>query len=376
MKNVVVLGSTGSIGTQTLDVIARYPDRLRIVRLAAGSNEEALRKQATRLDVKNLAVYAPKGQTDIPSGMSALEDLARLPEADIVVVSVAGVIGLVPTAAAIDAGKDIALASKEVLVAGGEWIMPRIREKGVKITPIDSEHSAIFQCLQGYQTDQISELILTASGGPFKGWSKAQLGEITPEQALNHPTWRMGGKITIDSATLMNKGLESIEAKWLFGVEMDQVDVVVHPQSIVHSFVKFTDGSVLGQLGWPNMRLPIAYALLHPERVDGGLPPWSPLDSPSLTFEAVDHKTFPSIMIAREAAKRGGTVPAAMNAANEEAANAFLRGETSFLGIADVVERVTQRHERCDATYEAILDADREARIRTREALNLQEAIR
>lgn len=350
MKRVVVLGSTGSIGIQTLDIISQHSDRLQIVGLAAHSNKQKLEEQAERFGVKHTALAS--------GGMQAVVDLANLNEADIVVVSVAGVIGLVPTIEAIKAGKQIALASKEVLVAAGEVVMPLVETHKTTLTPIDSEHSAIFQCLQGYQADQIDSLYLTASGGPFRGKKAAELQTVTREQALNHPTWNMGGKITVDSATLMNKGLEAIEAKWLFGLDVDCVNVVIHPQSIIHSMVKLKDGSVLGQLGWPDMRLPIAYALLYPERVPNELPPWNPIDSPCLTFEEVDHATFPSIGLAKRASKVGGTMPCAMNAANEEAANAFLRGEVRFLQIPEIVERAMDEHRVQPADLPTVLDAD------------------
>lgn len=355
MKRVVVLGSTGSIGTQTLDVVAQSPDRFQVVGLAARGNEALLNEQAARFGVAHAVL-------ERRDGMDAVVDLATLPEADVVVVAVAGVIGLRPTLAAIRAGKRIALASKEVLVAAGEVVMPLIEECGVTLTPIDSEHSALFQCLQGYRPDQVQSLILTASGGPFRGKKASELAEITVEQALNHPTWRMGGKITIDSATLMNKALEMIEAKWLFGVEMDQVEVVVHPQSVVHSMVKFRDGSVLGQMGWPDMRLPIQYALEYPERVPSGLRPWNPVDTPCLTFEAVDDSTFRALCLAREAARVGGTMPCVLNAANEEAANAFLRDEIRFLAIPEIVERAMAEHTAEAASLENLLQADASAR--------------
>ena len=354
MKRVVVLGSTGSIGTQTLDIIAQHRDRLKVVGLAAKSNAPLIEEQAARFKVAKTAVYDR-------DGMARVIDLATMNEADIVVVSVAGVIGLLPTIQAIQAGKDIALASKEVLVAAGELVMPLVRKHSVTMTPIDSEHSAIFQCLQGSQSG-ISELILTASGGPFRGKNRSELESITVEQALNHPTWRMGGKITIDSATLMNKGLETIEAKWLFGVDIDQVRTVIHPQSVIHSMVKFLDGSVLGQMGWPNMRLPIQYALLYPERVANDLKPWNPIYTPSLTFEEVDHDTFPSIALARESVKRGGTMPCAMNAANEEAANAFLKGQVGFLDIPTIVEGTMSRHDPFEPTLDNLLGTDVQAR--------------
>jgi 1-deoxy-D-xylulose-5-phosphate reductoisomerase len=362
VKRVVVLGSTGSIGTQTLDVIAQHPDRLQIVGLAAGRNAEALQRQAAQYGVKSLALYEGDPGGSIPTGMEAIVRLATLEEADLVVVSVAGVIGLLPTVEAIKAGKAIALASKEVLVAAGEIVMPLIKEHGVTMTPIDSEHSALFQCLQGYSADQIDRLILTASGGPFRGKKTTDLQNISVDQALNHPTWRMGGKITIDSATLMNKGLETIEAKWLFGVDVSQVEVVVHPQSVVHSLVKFRDGSVLGQLGWPDMRLPIAYALLYPERKPNTLRPWNPVDTPNLTFEPVDEDTFRSLRLARQSAEVGGTMPCAMNAANEEAANAFLRGEVGFLQIPEIVERTMDAHQPEVPSLENLLLADAASR--------------
>ncbi len=365
MKRVVVLGSTGSIGTQTLDVIRRHPDDLRVVGLATGRNGEALRRQAEEHGVRHLALYEGGG-SDIPSGMDALVRLATLPEADVVVVSVAGVVGLLPTLEAIRAGKDIALASKEVLVAAGEVVMPLVREHGVTMTPIDSEHSALFQCLQGYRSDQVESLILTASGGPFRGRRREELEKITVEQALDHPTWRMGGKITVDSATLMNKALETIEARWLFDIPMERVEVVVHPQSVVHSMVRFRDGSVLGQLGWPDMRLPIAYALLYPERKPNALRPWNPVETPTLTFEPLDEETFPALRLARRAADCGGTAPCALNAANEEAANAFLRGELGFLRIADVVGRTLDAHRVEEPSLDNLLRADAQARVFSR----------
>lgn len=362
MKRVVVLGSTGSIGTQTLDIIRQFPAEYQVVGLAAARNEQLLTEQASEFKVQKTVLFER-------DGMDALVDLATLSEADVVVVSVAGVIGLLPTFEAIKAKKSIALASKEVLVAAGEVVMPLLKEHSVSMTPVDSEHSAVFQCLQGYRTDQVQEIILTASGGPFRGKTRDDLKEISVEQALNHPTWNMGGKITIDSATLMNKGLEMIEAKWLFGVEMDQVKVVVHPQSIVHSMVKFTDGSVLGQLGWPNMRLPIVYALSYPERPQNDLKNWNPWDTPNLTFEQPDEKTFTSLSLAREAARVGGTMPATMNAANEATVAAFLQGKCGFLDIPSVVEKAMLEHSSSSPTLQSILDADREARIRVSEIL-------
>jgi 1-deoxy-D-xylulose-5-phosphate reductoisomerase len=347
-------------------VIAQHPDELRVVALAANRNLELLKQQAETFGVKHVALYAGgregRQECGVPTGMESLLELVRLPEVDVVVISVAGVIGLVPTLAAIEAGKDIALASKEVLVAAGELVMEEVRIAGVSLTPIDSEHSAVFQCLQGYTTSQLAKIFLTASGGPFRGKSAAELESVSVEDALNHPTWRMGGKITIDSATMFNKALELIEARWLFGVPGEQIEVVVHPQSIVHSMVQFLDGSVLGQMGFPDMRLPISYALLYPARVASAVRMWSPLDSPQLSFEALDGSVFPSVGLARRVLGQGGTVAAAFNAANEEAANAFLRGEIGFMDIYRVVERVCQEGYPEDLKFDLIYEVDARAR--------------
>jgi 1-deoxy-D-xylulose-5-phosphate reductoisomerase len=373
MKRVVVLGATGSIGTQTLDVVRQHPDRLQIVGMTAHRQAEPLLASAAEFGVRNVALMdeAAAQAAGIPGGLQAVIDVATVAEADWVVVAVAGVIGLHPTLAAIRAGKHIALASKEVLVAAGEVVMPLIRAQGLHMTPIDSEHSAIFQCLQGYETDQIESITLTASGGPFRGQTRTDLANVTVEEALNHPTWRMGGKITIDSATLMNKGLEMIEAHWLFGLSMDQVNVVVHPQSVVHSLVTFKDGSALGQLGWPDMRLPIQYALLWPERVASGLRPWNPTLTPTLTFEPVDEMTFGGLRLARQAAAAGGTMPCLMNAANEEAVAQFLAGRCGFLAIADLIESAMATHQVVAPEIEALEAADLEGRRAVRAALNL-----
>ena len=372
MKRIVILGSTGSIGRQTLDVVREHSDRLSVVGLVANSNAATLRDQATEFGVSKLALCDERAASEagLPGGMNAIVDLVTQDSVDLVVVSVAGVIGLVPTMAAIKAGKQIALASKEVLVAAGEVVMQEIDAHKTQLTPIDSEHSAIFQCLQGSEPGHVDRLILTASGGPFRGWTRAQLEQVTVEQALNHPTWAMGGKITIDSATLMNKGLELIEARWLFGVPVDKIDVVVHSQSIVHSCVKFADGSVLAQMGWPNMRLPIQYALLYPDRVPNAFKPWNPVDTPSLTFEKPDDAVFPSINLARAAASTGGSMPCAFNAANEHAANAFLAGQCGFLDIARTVEKVMQNHDRIGTpNLTDLLHVDQWARQRAAELM-------
>lgn len=361
---MAILGSTGSIGRQTLDVISQHPDELQAVALTANSNGDLLRQQADAMGVKNLALMTQEAglHHGIPGGMKAVIDCATHPEVDVVVVSVAGVIGLEPTLAAIEAGKEIALASKEVLVSAGEIVMPKVRDRGLTLSPIDSEHSAIHQCLLGYDRREIDRLYLTASGGPFYGRTRESLAGITAEQALKHPTWAMGGKITIDSATLMNKGLEVIEAHWLFGVAPDQIKVVVHPQSIIHSMVRFLDGSVLAQLGWPDMRLPIQFALLGPQRVPNTNRMWDPLESPRLNFLAPDPSVFRCLDLAYAAIQEGGTLPCAMNAANEEAANAFLAGRCGFLQIAEVVEEVMNRHKTTEASLEAVYATDSWAR--------------
>ncbi|MDO8588267.1 MAG: 1-deoxy-D-xylulose-5-phosphate reductoisomerase [Armatimonadota bacterium] len=378
MKRVSILGSTGSIGSQVLDVAARLHDRIQIVALAAHSNVDLLVDQARRfhpalvsIGKESLAGQLRERLRDLPdievaSGNEGWLRAATLAQADQVVVSVAGAPGLLPTLAAIDEGKQIALASKEVLVAAGEIVMRRAREKGVSIVPIDSEHSAIFQCLNGEDPAAIDKILLTASGGPFRHLPAEEIERVTPEQALAHPTWKMGKKITVDSATLINKGLEIIEAHWLFGVEAEKVEVVIHPQSIVHSLVRFADGSVIAQLGLPDMRLPIQYALLYPERIDTGLPRLDLLEVGALTFEAPDLRKFPSLRLAQIAASTGGTMPAVFNAADEVAVGLFLDGKIGFTDIIVLIERAMSRHEPMQTPdLEDILAADAWARRAT-----------
>ncbi|MBX3110151.1 MAG: 1-deoxy-D-xylulose-5-phosphate reductoisomerase [Fimbriimonadaceae bacterium] len=374
VKRIAVLGSTGSIGTQTLDIVRQHPDRLEVVGLVANRSATDLLAQAQEFGVRNIALMDETAarQHVLPGGMEAVCDVATLAEADMVVVAVSGVIGLRPTILAIEAGKDIALASKEVLVAAGQVVMPLAAKHGVTLTPIDSEHSALFQCLQGYEPSQVDKLILTASGGPFRGKLRGDLASVTKEQVLAHPTWTMGGKITVDSATLMNKGLEVIEAHWLFGTAINQVEVVVHPQSIIHSMVQFKDTSILAQLGWPDMRLPIQYALLYPERKPNALKPWNPIETPTLTFENPDLETFRCLALAYEAAAKGGTSPCALNAANEEAANAFLKDAVGFLEIADINEQVLSAHDAVEPSLENLLETDRWARATAREKMGLK----
>ncbi len=365
MKNIVILGATGSIGTQTLDVVRRLPDRLRVVGLSAYRNETLQREQAAEFGV-------PAGASE--SGDAAdLVRLATLPEADIVVVSVAGAVGTAATVAALKAGKDVALATKEVLVAAGEIVTAEARRSGAKILPIDSEHSAIFQCLQGQPPAHVSKLWLTASGGPFRQWPKDTLDRATVADALNHPTWpSMGRKITVDSATLMNKALETIEARWLFDVPMEQISVVVHPQSVVHSLIELVDGSVLAQMGLPDMRLPIEYALLYPDRAEMGVPRFdiATLANP-LTFEPPDESRFPALAMARRAASIGGTLPAVMNAANEAAVGLFLDGHLTFGAITTLTERTMDAHiVTMEPTLTQITDADGWARTKAHALLD------
>lgn len=368
MKRIVVLGSTGSIGTQTLDVARMHPDRIQVVGLVANRSANELLAQGQEFPAAKLALMdeSAASRAGLQGGMNPVLDMVSADNVDLVVVSVAGVIGLLPTLRAIECGKDIALASKEVLVAAGEVVMNAVRTHGITLTPIDSEHSAIFQCLQGSQLAEVDELILTASGGPFFGRTRDELANVTVQEALNHPTWAMGGKITSDSATLMNKGLEIIEAQWLFDTPLDRVHVVIHRQSIIHSMLKFTDGSVLGQMGWPNMRLPIQYALLYPERPTSGVRNWNPIDSPTLTFAEPDLETFGCLKIAREAGLAGHTYPCALNAANEEAANAFLRNEIPFLGIEAAVRDVVEAHVPGAVNLENLLQVDTEARAQVK----------
>lgn len=344
-RRVVVLGATGSIGESAAKVARDLPERMRIVGLSAHGKADALADQAC--EFRPVAVCLSGEAENVPAfgmpllrGEEGLVELATLPEADLVLIAIVGTGGLRPALAAIEAGKDIAIASKEILVMAGEIVMAAARQRGVQVLPVDSEHNAIFQCLEGRDPRTVSRLILTASGGPFRKLPAEQLASVTKEQALRHPTWDMGAKITIDSATLFNKGLEMIEARWLFDVEMARVDVVVHPQSVVHSMVEFVDGSVLAQLSRSDMCFPIQYAVTWPERVASSL---RPLDFPALScldFEAPRRADFPALDLARRAGEVGGTLPAILNAANEVAVAAFLAGRVSFPGIWETVERV------------------------------------
>ncbi len=374
-KKVVLLGSTGSIGRSTLEVARLLPERIELVGLAANGSVEALAAQVRETGVKHAALYDASRTAElralvpddviIHAGPEGLSELAALDGADTVLVAIVGTAGLQPALAAIEAGKNLAVASKEILVMAGEIVTAAAARKGVTLLPVDSEHNAIFQCLDGHRggEKEVSRLILTASGGPFRTWPADQLAGVTLAQALKHPTWEMGRKITIDSATLFNKGLEMIEARWLFGIGMERIDVVVHPQSIVHSMVEFIDGSVLAQLSKTDMCFPIQYALTWPERLAGGLQALDFAKLARLDFEEPRHADFPALGLAREAGLAGGTLPAVFNAANEVAVDAFIAGRIRFPEIWRVVGETMQAHELAAASsLEAVIAADAWAR--------------
>ena len=380
IKKISVLGSTGSIGTQTLE-IARYNQDIGITALAAGSNVELLEKQVREFHPKIACLWKEEAARELKrrirdldvkvvSGMEGLMEAACEPEAQIVVTAVVGMIGIRPTIAAMEAGKDIALANKETLVTAGHIIMPLAKEKGVKILPVDSEHSAIFQCLQGAGENRIHKILLTASGGPFRGRSREQLAGVQPEDALKHPNWSMGRKITIDSSTMVNKGLEVMEAHWLFDVDMDQVQVVIQPASVIHSMIEYEDGAVIAQLGTPDMKLPIQYALYYPER---RFLPGDRLDFTKLkeiTFDEPDMETFRGLKLAYEAGKAGGSLPTVFNAANELAVSLFLEKKIPYLAITDLILGALENHKRKAApNVDQILAAEQEAYDFIRETL-------
>lgn len=375
MKNLSVLGSTGSIGCNVLDVVRSFPERYRICGLAAGKNTGKLMEQVQEFEPELISVAAQedaeqlKGQLPdryrdrIRHGTEGNKEVAALDVADMTISAIVGAAGLLPTLAAIDAGKDIGLANKETLVMAGKLVMDRCRQKGVQLLPIDSEHSAIFQALDAGHRDDVAKIILTASGGPFREKTLAELEKVTPAQALDHPNWDMGRKISIDSATLMNKGLEVIEAKWLFDVSVDEIQVVVHPQSIVHSLVEFQDGSVIAQLGIPDMRIPIAYALSYPRRLPMSLPRLNLATCSHLEFHDPDYDRFPALSLAFKAIRKGGVLPAVLNAANEIAVAAFLNEKIPFLEIAATVATVMDKVQGgSEERVEDILDADLTAR--------------
>ena len=367
MKKIAILGSTGSIGTQTLDVIRAHSDELEVVALAAGSNKERLKEQIREFHPELVSLSDEKKAQELKEelageavevvcGMDGLIEVAGIDSADVVVTAVVGMMGILPTMEAIRKGKDIALANKETLVTAGHLIIPMAREYGVSILPVDSEHSAIFQCLQGEPKKALDKILLTASGGPFRGKSAEVLETVTLEDALNHPNWSMGPKITIDSSTMVNKGLEVMEAKWLFGVDYSQIEVVIQPQSIIHSMVQYIDGAVIAQLGTPDMRVPIEYALFYPERrsLPGDRLDFSKLSQ--ITFEKPDYKVFRGLSLAIEAGKTGGTMPTVFNAANERAVAKFLKGEIKYTDIVRSIEKCMDAHKvSADPDLEEIL---------------------
>jgi len=378
VKAITLLGSTGSIGTQTLDIVAEHPDRFRIVGLAAGNNITLLAQQIKQFRPEIVAIHNPDKLPELKAAIASIDpqpillagetgvvEVAGYGDSESVVTGIVGCAGLLPTLAAIKAGKDIALANKETLIAGGPVVLPLVEEHGVKLLPADSEHSAIFQCLQGVPEGGLRKIILTASGGAFRDWPVEKLAQAKVSDALKHPNWSMGRKITIDSATLMNKGLEVIEAHFLFGMDYDNIEIVIHPQSIIHSLIEVQDTSVLAQLGWPDMRLPLLYALSWPERI---YTDWETLDLVkvgNLTFRNPDHNKYPCMQLAYAVGRAGGSMPAVLNAANEQAVALFLDEKIGFLEIPKVIEQVCDRHQSQNTSHPSlddILEADQWAR--------------
>ena len=378
MKRISILGSTGSIGVSCLEVVADFPDHFEIVALTGANNLQLLAAQIRRfrpqiaavlneVDAQTLRDLVKGSTTEILFGIEGLINCAAHPDAHMTLSAIVGAAGLVPTLAAIEAGKDVALANKETLVTAGALVMAAVARKGVRLYPVDSEHSALFQSLEGHRSRDVRRLILTASGGPFRTWSLAQMQNVTPADALAHPNWSMGRKISIDSATMMNKGLEVIEAHWLFAVPVERINVQIHPQSIVHSMVEYCDGAVIAQLGVPDMKTPIAYALSYPERIPLKLPPLDLCSIGSLTFEEPDLQRFPCLKLAYAAIAAGGVAPAVLNAANEIAVEAFLAGKISFLAIPVLIEAVLDRHvPQTPDHLDDLLHADRFARAEAR----------
>jgi 1-deoxy-D-xylulose-5-phosphate reductoisomerase len=385
MKKLTILGSTGSIGVSTLEVVAAQPEMFRVVALTAGNNLELLKSQIetfkpelvsvlTAEKAKKLSRMLTGKKPQIMHGVEGMIAAATASETTMVVAAIVGAAGLVPTAAAIMAGKDVALANKETLVTAGHLIMDLVRDNGVKLYPVDSEHCAVFQSMVGHRNEDIARVILTASGGPFLNWSKERLASATVTDALNHPNWSMGRKITVDSASMMNKGLEVIEARWLFDIPVERIAVNIHPQSIIHSMVEYVDGSVMAQLGVPDMKGPIAYALTYPARVPSGVKPLDLTALSGLTFFNPDTDRFPALKLAYRAANAGESMPAVMNAANEVAVEAFLGGRIGFMAIAESIERVMDLHApHALRSIEEVLEADRWGRLTAREILGIQQ---
>ena len=376
MRSIALLGSTGSIGVNTLDLVRRFPDRFKIVGMVAGENLKLLAAQIKEFSPRCVAIKNEKDvprlrkllgakRTEICWGVNGATNISTAHEVDVVLAAIVGGAGLVPTLQAVQAGKEVALANKEALVMAGEIFVNEAKKANTRLFPVDSEHSAIFQCLQGNRRDEVDKLILTASGGPFLRMPLSRLRHVTISQALKHPNWKMGRKITIDSATMMNKGLEVVEAHWEFDVEPSRIDVVIHPQSVVHSMVRYQDGTIIAQLGMADMRIPIAYALAYPHRLDGGWRPLEMTDHGELNFLPVDKRRYPALGLAYHALKQGGTMPAVLNAANEIAVDAFLAGKIGFREIHRTVEKTMQGHSPQRArNVEDILEVDRWARER------------
>jgi len=381
MKKLTILGSTGSIGVSTLEIVSSHPDKFEVVALTAGNNLTLLKQQIEQFSPQVVSVITeesalklrkmfPGGKPEILHGVPGLIAAATASDTTMVVAAIVGAAGLVPTVAAIKAGKDIALANKETLVAAGHLVMSLVEEHGVKLYPVDSEHSAVFQSLQGHRKEDVKRIILTASGGPFLNSPLEKLANVSVSDALNHPNWSMGQKITIDSATMMNKGLELIEARWLFSMPPERIDVVIHPQSIIHSMVEYVDGCVMAQMGVPDMKAPIAYALSYPERVTTGVKPLDLTVLASLTFFSPDYYRFPALKLAYRAMQDGESMPAVMNAANEVAVEAFLSGKIRFTEIVDYIEKTMDSHTpHTFGNIEEVLLADLWSREKTRELL-------
>ncbi len=392
-KRLAILGSTGSIGRQTLEVVSQFPERFEVVALSAGSNLKLLLEQIAAFKPRYVAIGQKVLYQELKSalsgiafpnpitalaGLEGLTELAVIPEVDLVLTAVVGSVGIRPTLAAIEAGKDIALANKETLVAAGSIIIPAVKKNHVKLLPVDSEHSAIFQCLEGRSPGQVERLVLTASGGPFRGYRPEDLEQVTLKQALNHPNWHMGGKITIDSATMFNKGLEVIEAHWLFDVPFDKIAAVIHPESIIHSMVELIDGSTIAQLGLCDMRLPIQIALAYPQRLPGRFPKLDITTGAQLHFYPVDPSLFPAVALAYEAGKAGGTMPVVLNAANEVAVEAFLAGKIKFTAIIRIVSESMGYYQKegfsVHPDIEEIFAVDRQVRERVHQLIQQRGA--
>ncbi|MEZ3464464.1 MAG: 1-deoxy-D-xylulose-5-phosphate reductoisomerase [Lachnospiraceae bacterium] len=385
MKKIAILGSTGSIGTQTLEIVRDNPD-LQVVGLAAGANIDELERQVrefqprlvslrSEADCRELRMRLADMEVQVIPGMEGLLQIAEMEESEILVTAIVGMIGIRPTIAAINRHKDIALANKETLVTAGHIIMPLAAKMGVSILPVDSEHSAIFQSMQGENKDRVSRLLITASGGPFRGRTRQQLENVQPEDALKHPNWSMGNKITIDSATLVNKGLEVMEAKWLFDMDLDRIQVVVHPQSIIHSMVEYVDGGIIAQLGTPDMKLPIQYALFYPDRRPMAGKRVDFYELGSITFEKPDMETFTGLKLAMRAAAEGGSMPTVFNAANEKAVSLFLNRKIHFLQIPEIIEMCMEHHRKIEnPDVDTILDTEQETYERIRDLIGSSES--